>query len=207
MIIGGGQAGLAVGLPPGEARSALRDPGRERADRRLLAQAMGLAARVHPRALRRAAGLALPGAGLVVPHQGRGGRLPGGLCGPVRSSRSHRRPRGRALQGGRPVRRDGRATAGSRPTTWWWHRARTSAPGFPAFAAELDPGIVQLHSSEYRNPSQLQDGGVLVVGAGNSGAEIALEVVRRSPDLAVGQGHRARNRSAPEAGRTGWSRR
>ncbi|HSK91809.1 MAG TPA: FAD-dependent oxidoreductase [Euzebyales bacterium] len=51
-------------------------------------------------------------------------------------------------------------------------------PRVPDLAAELDPAIVQLHSSEYRNPSQLHDGGVLVVGAGNSGAEIALEVSR-----------------------------
>jgi putative flavoprotein involved in K+ transport len=49
-------------------------------------------------------------------------------------------------------------------------------PRVPDFATELDPGIVQLHSSEYRNPSQLRDGAVLVVGAGNSGAEIALEL-------------------------------
>jgi putative flavoprotein involved in K+ transport len=47
----------------------------------------------------------------------------------------------------------------------------------PAVAGELDPRIVQLHSSEYRNPSQLADGDVLVVGAGNSGADIALELV------------------------------
>jgi putative flavoprotein involved in K+ transport len=46
----------------------------------------------------------------------------------------------------------------------------------PDFAPELDPRIVQLHAGEYRDPSQLQEGGVLVVGAGNSGAEIALEV-------------------------------
>lgn len=51
-------------------------------------------------------------------------------------------------------------------------------PRVPSFAAELDPGIMQMHSSDYRNPSQLQDGGVLVAGAGNSGAEIALEVSR-----------------------------
>jgi putative flavoprotein involved in K+ transport len=37
---------------------------------------------------------------------------------------------------------------------------------------------VQLHSSEYRNLTQLQPGAVLLVGAGNSGAEIALETVR-----------------------------
>lgn len=48
----------------------------------------------------------------------------------------------------------------------------------PQFAQELDARIVQLHSSEYRNPSQLSDGGVLIVGAGNSGAEIGIEVAR-----------------------------
>jgi putative flavoprotein involved in K+ transport len=46
----------------------------------------------------------------------------------------------------------------------------------PDFADQLDAGITQLHSSEYRRPSQLRDGDVLVVGAANSGAEIALEV-------------------------------
>jgi putative flavoprotein involved in K+ transport len=49
-------------------------------------------------------------------------------------------------------------------------------PKTPAFAAALDPTIVQLHSCEYRDPSQLQDGDVLLVGAGNSGAEIAFEL-------------------------------
>ena len=54
-----------------------------------------------------------------------------------------------------------------------WQRPRV-----PAFASELNPRIVQLHTFEYRNPSQLQPGGIVVVGAGNSGAEIALDVVR-----------------------------
>jgi putative flavoprotein involved in K+ transport len=51
-------------------------------------------------------------------------------------------------------------------------------PRVPAFAAALNGSIYQIHSSEYRNPSQLREGGVLVVGAGNSGAEIALELAR-----------------------------
>jgi putative flavoprotein involved in K+ transport len=51
-------------------------------------------------------------------------------------------------------------------------------PRVPAFARELDPKIAQLHSLDYRNPSQLKDGGVLIVGVGNSGADIALEVAR-----------------------------
>jgi putative flavoprotein involved in K+ transport len=53
-----------------------------------------------------------------------------------------------------------------------------NTPRVPAFARELDEGIVQLHSKEYRNPSQIQKGAVLVVGAGNSGAEIAIELAR-----------------------------
>jgi putative flavoprotein involved in K+ transport len=48
-------------------------------------------------------------------------------------------------------------------------------PRVPPFASELAPEIAQLHSYDYRNPSQLRKGPVLVVGAGNSGAEIALE--------------------------------
>jgi putative flavoprotein involved in K+ transport len=47
----------------------------------------------------------------------------------------------------------------------------------PSFADALDPSIVQLHVAEYRNPEQLHDGPVLIVGAGNSGAEIAMELV------------------------------
>jgi putative flavoprotein involved in K+ transport len=49
-------------------------------------------------------------------------------------------------------------------------------PRLPAMATDLAPEIRQIHSAEYRNPGQLADGDVLVVGAGNSGAEIALEV-------------------------------
>lgn len=49
-------------------------------------------------------------------------------------------------------------------------------PFVPEFAAELDPRIRQLHSSDYRRPAQLQDGDVLVVGASHSGGDIAFEV-------------------------------
>jgi putative flavoprotein involved in K+ transport len=52
-------------------------------------------------------------------------------------------------------------------------------PRVPTFASALDPDIMQLHSEQYRNPGQLQQGPVLVVGAGNSGAEIALDLAAR----------------------------
>lgn len=54
--------------------------------------------------------------------------------------------------------------------------AHYQRPRIPQFAAELDAGIVQLHSLDYRNPAQLQPGDVLIAGAGNSGAEIALDL-------------------------------
>jgi putative flavoprotein involved in K+ transport len=60
-------------------------------------------------------------------------------------------------------------------------------PRVPAFARELDPGLVQMHSAEYRNPAQLRPGGVLLVGAANSGAEIALEVVKSHPTWLSGR--------------------
>lgn len=51
-------------------------------------------------------------------------------------------------------------------------------PHIPSFANELNDEIVQMHSKEYRNPSQMREGSVLVVGAANSGAEIARDVAR-----------------------------
>jgi putative flavoprotein involved in K+ transport len=56
--------------------------------------------------------------------------------------------------------------------------ANFQVPRVPAFARELDPRIRQLHSRDYRNTSQLPGGDVLVVGVGNSGGDIGLEVAR-----------------------------
>ena len=95
----------------------------------------------------------------------------------IRSPCSDRPPRGRALQRGGPIRRGGRGT----PVRGRQRRGgirRVSEPQDPRLRPRAGSGIVQLHSSEYRNPSQLQEGGELVVGAANSGAEIALEVSR-----------------------------
>jgi putative flavoprotein involved in K+ transport len=49
-------------------------------------------------------------------------------------------------------------------------------PRTPEFARELRSDIVQLHSTAYKNPGQLRPGSVAIVGAGNSGAEIAREL-------------------------------
>lgn len=61
-------------------------------------------------------------------------------------------------------------------------------PFTPSFAADLDSTVAQLHSSAYRNPGQLPPGPVLVVGAGNSGVQIAEELSKtRDVTLAVGK--------------------
>jgi putative flavoprotein involved in K+ transport len=65
--------------------------------------------------------------------------------------------------------------------------ANYQVPRVPEFARQLDPGIVQLHSYDYRNPSQLQEGGVLIVGMGNSGADIGIEVAASHPTWIAGK--------------------
>lgn len=65
-------------------------------------------------------------------------------------------------------------------------------PRTPALASDVDPSVTQLHSWRYRNPESLPDGGVLVVGAGISGQQIADELADagRAVFLSVGR-HRA----------------
>lgn len=65
-------------------------------------------------------------------------------------------------------------------------------PVMPAFAGSLTPSITQIHSEQYRNAEQLPDGAVLVVGTGQSGAQIAedLHLAGRQVHLAVGNAPR-----------------
>ena len=74
-------------------------------------------------------------------------------------------------------------------------------PRVPDFAGDLDPAITQLHSSQFRSTSQLRDGAVLVVGASNSGAEIALMAAREHPTDAGGP--RCRQDAIPARGSAG----
>ena len=69
-------------------------------------------------------------------------------------------------------------------------------PGIPAAATGLHSGIVQVHSHDYRNPDELPPGGVLVVGSGQTGCQLAEELrdAGRSVTLAVGRCGRAPRR-------------
>jgi putative flavoprotein involved in K+ transport len=62
------------------------------------------------------------------------------------------------------------------------------SPFVPTLTGELSPTVVQMHSSHYRSPDTLPEGDVLVVGAGNSGVQIAAELARtRRTFLSVGE--------------------
>ncbi|WP_305788957.1 MSMEG_0569 family flavin-dependent oxidoreductase [Symbioplanes lichenis] len=69
-------------------------------------------------------------------------------------------------------------------------------PAVPRIAERLPAGLTQLHSSQYRNPAQLPEGEVLVVGTGQSGCQIAedLHLANRTVHLAVGSAPRAARR-------------
>ncbi|BCW57857.1 hypothetical protein StoSoilB20_12040 [Arthrobacter sp. StoSoilB20] len=49
-------------------------------------------------------------------------------------------------------------------------------PKIPALSAMLPAGVTQLHTHDYRNPEQLPEGAVLIVGTGQSGGQIAEEL-------------------------------
>ncbi len=69
-------------------------------------------------------------------------------------------------------------------------------PKIPPFAADLPPGITQLHSGKYRNPESLPAGAVLVVGSAQSGCQIAEELYQcgRKVFLCTGSAGRAPRR-------------
>jgi putative flavoprotein involved in K+ transport len=65
-------------------------------------------------------------------------------------------------------------------------------PDIPPIASGFDPSVTQLHSSAYHNPADLPDGKIVVVGAGNSGLQIGLELSgTREVHVAVGTRPRA----------------
>jgi putative flavoprotein involved in K+ transport len=88
-------------------------------------------------------------------------------------------------------REDGRFVVSAKDRRWTAERVIVATGAFqeprvPELAHGLATTVVQLHSAEYRNPRQLQPGPVLVVGLGNSGAEIALEVSRTHSTIVSG---------------------
>jgi putative flavoprotein involved in K+ transport len=65
--------------------------------------------------------------------------------------------------------------------------ANYQVPSVPSYAGDLGSDIKQLTAKEYRNPAQLHDGDVLLVGVGNSGADIAMDVVKSHATWLAGE--------------------
>jgi putative flavoprotein involved in K+ transport len=65
-------------------------------------------------------------------------------------------------------------------------------PRIPTIAADLAADITQLTPDTYRNPGQLPDGGVLVVGAGATGVQLADELAAAGRDVVLGAGRHSR---------------
>jgi putative flavoprotein involved in K+ transport len=87
----------------------------------------------------------------------------------VRVDRLWREGNGYVLAAGGPIIKAGHVVVATGA-----HQTRR----IPSWAGTLDSSILQLHAADYRNPTQLQPGPVLIVGAGNSGAELAIELAQ-----------------------------
>ena len=122
-------------------------------------------------------GMDVPGAALVVPDQGRDGRLPRGLPGAVRPA-GPRRGAGAARSAARASATSSPAPTGRRtPATTWWSRpgpsagrrtCRRSRASWTRRSASCTPATTSGRRS-------CKPGGVLVVGASHSGGDIAFE--------------------------------
>lgn len=65
-------------------------------------------------------------------------------------------------------------------------------PVVPDFAAQLPGDVFQVHSGRYRNPAQVPGTRVLVVGAGNSGAQLSVELANAGRDVTIAVGDKPR---------------
>lgn len=186
VVVGGGQAGLSVGYHLAErgrefvildANERVGDSWRHRWDSLLLftpARINGLAGMRFP-----ARGDEFIGKDAMADYLERyAARFELPVRSGVRVDRLSRNGNGFSIEaGGRRLEADNVVVA----------MANYQVPRVPPFASLLDPRIVQFHAHEYRNPSQLRPGRVLVVGAGNSGADIAIEVAKTHETVMAGK--------------------
>lgn len=66
------------------------------------------------------------------------------------------------------------------------------SPKLPAFSAELPAGVLQIHSGQYRSPAALPEGAVLVLGTGQSGCQIAEELYQHGRRVYLSAGSTGR---------------
>ena len=176
LVIGAGQAGLGTAYHLARDRDLSRARARRRTDRAELAGPVGQPPAVHPPAFQR------PARAAAFPDG------PGGC--PTRTEmagylRDYAERFGLPVETGVRVQRLTRDGSGfvaltSRGPVHADHVVVATGPfdrpHRPPASAELDPVVQQLHSRDYRRPNDVPDGEVLVVGGGNSAAQLALEL-------------------------------
>ncbi len=69
-----------------------------------------------------------------------------------------------------------------------------NVPRIPSISADIPDSIVQIHSAEYLSPRELPDGGVLVVGGGQSGLQIAEDLLEAGRKVCLSSSKVARAR-------------
>ncbi len=91
-------------------------------------------------------------------------------------------------------RRDGRFRVHTSSGIWSARNVvlATGDATLPHLPFTAPPGVASLHSSEYRGPADVPDGRILVVGAGASGQQIALELADAGRDVVVAAGRHSR---------------
>ena len=199
------RAGWALGrLSPVAARRPIRHPGRQRTRRRHVAPPVGFASPVHARAgVARSRRHAVSRAAVFISDEGRDGGLSRIVRRTVFACRCARACGSIVCRASATGSSSSPATSDSKPTTSSSRWATTSGRASPAFAADLRSATscscIRSSTVTWRSSSA---GDVLVVGAGNSGAEIAVETVTQSPDVAG----RTRNRPRAVPRRTVWRR-
>ena len=95
-------------------------------------------------------------------------------------------------------RHDGRFVINSTAGDWIANDVVIATGGYdtpiiPDYAANLDPSILQMQTTDYRNPDQMPDGATLVIGTGQSGVQLMedLRIAGRDVHLAVGPAPRS----------------
>ena len=170
--------GRALGrLPPGAPQAAVRDPRRPRAHRRLVAQALGLPAPVHAGAIRQPRRHAVPRTGRRLSDQGPDGRLPRSVRRALRIAGSQRRRGRAAVAAGRSLPRQ----AGDQQFEAEHvvvAMANYQEPRVPPSPGSWIPASCRCIPATTATRPSCARAACCWSGAGNSGAEIALEVAR-----------------------------
>ena len=185
IVIGAGQAGLSVGYHLKklgidfiviDANARIGDSWRQRWDSLRL---------FTPNRFNGLDGMPFPGPRYAFPTKDEKA-ITSSLCRALSIAGSARRARQSALARRQPVSR-GRRLHHFEAEHVVVAMASYQGRRVPAFAKELSPEIVQLHSCEYKSLSQLRPGGVLLVGTADSGAEIAMETATAHPTWIAGR--------------------